>query len=144
MGLLRVESHSRFPKDARSATPCLTVAVGDRNASLPFRPEVLQADVTQPMARSGAKVCQCLILDFPLAGRRETLSVWRVASVVGATQRRPSGREKWGDGPLLQGMIDRSSGAEACWLLHIQTQFRQTADSIALGHACSGDDILKG
>ncbi len=27
MGLLRVESHSRFPKDARSATPCLDDAI---------------------------------------------------------------------------------------------------------------------
>ena len=38
MGLLRVESHSRFPKDARSATPCLwPFSVPSRAFSVPSR-----------------------------------------------------------------------------------------------------------
>jgi len=45
--------------------------------------------------------------------------VWRVARVVGDTQRRPGGREKRGRWA--------SAVRDASQLLHIQTQFRPTS-----------------
>ncbi len=51
MGLLRVESHSRFPKDARSATPCLPVPTHPTPAVRSSRLITGPHALTRPAAR---------------------------------------------------------------------------------------------